>query len=189
MLELTATELRLVTYLVAQRHRTVSQTQILAAVWGYGDHDPNLVEVYISSLRRKLEAHGSCTPCAAWATPCARRHDPPTPPSHDGPHGDDWHGDKLARQRFARRRFAQPHHPASRRGSRVARPRTPLAAGRQTRRGTGGFAADPAGADQHHGDPHVAGGSRITLVADTTAITAVQDQLRWVTAAGPLQCR
>lgn len=58
VLGLTATELRLLSYLIAQRHRTVSKTQILAAVWGYGDYDPNLVEVYISSLRRKLEAHG-----------------------------------------------------------------------------------------------------------------------------------
>ncbi len=58
VLELTATELRLLTYLSAQRHRIVSKTQILTAVWGYGDYDPNLVEVYISSLRRKLEARG-----------------------------------------------------------------------------------------------------------------------------------
>lgn len=58
VLELTATELRLLTYLIAQRNRTVSKDQILAAVWGYDAYDPNLVEVYISGLRRKLEAHG-----------------------------------------------------------------------------------------------------------------------------------
>ena len=28
------------------------------AVWGYEDYDPNLVEVHVSALRRKLEAHG-----------------------------------------------------------------------------------------------------------------------------------
>lgn len=58
MLELTATELRLLTYLGEQRNRTVSKEQILRAVWGYDAYDPNLVEVFISGLRRKLEAHG-----------------------------------------------------------------------------------------------------------------------------------
>ncbi len=56
--DLTATELRLLQYLAAQRGRVVSKTQILTAVWGYEDYDPNLVEVHISALRRKLEAHG-----------------------------------------------------------------------------------------------------------------------------------
>lgn len=32
----------------------MSKPQILAAVWGYDAYDHNLVEVYISSLRRKL---------------------------------------------------------------------------------------------------------------------------------------
>ncbi len=58
VLELSATELRLLTYLAAQRNRTMSKEQILAAVWGYDAYDPNLVEVYVSGLRRKLEAHG-----------------------------------------------------------------------------------------------------------------------------------
>ncbi|MFC4948043.1 response regulator transcription factor [Pseudonocardia sp. GCM10023141] len=58
VLDLSATELRLLAYLVAQRNRIVSKTQILDAVWGYDSYDHNLVEVYISSLRRKLEAHG-----------------------------------------------------------------------------------------------------------------------------------
>lgn len=57
-LELTATELRLLSYLVANRSRTVSKTQILTQVWGYGDYDPNLVEVHVSALRRKTERHG-----------------------------------------------------------------------------------------------------------------------------------
>jgi two-component system, OmpR family, response regulator len=56
--ELTATEFRLLEYLAAQRGRVVSKTQILTAVWGYEDYDPNLVEVHVSALRRKLEAHG-----------------------------------------------------------------------------------------------------------------------------------
>ncbi|TVT15427.1 response regulator transcription factor [Amycolatopsis acidiphila] len=56
--ELTSTELKLLDYLAAQRGRVVSKTQILAAVWGYEDYDPNIVEVHVSALRRKLEAHG-----------------------------------------------------------------------------------------------------------------------------------
>ncbi|WP_224390961.1 response regulator transcription factor [Pseudonocardia sp. ICBG1293] len=57
-LELSATELRLLTYLTEQRGRTVSKAQILRAVWGYDAYDPNLVEVHVSALRRKLEAPG-----------------------------------------------------------------------------------------------------------------------------------
>ena len=57
-LELTATELRLLHFLVEQRGRIVSATQILNAVWGYDAYDPNLVQVHISGLRRKLEPHG-----------------------------------------------------------------------------------------------------------------------------------
>jgi len=56
--DVTATELRLLCYLAAQRGRVVSKTQILTSVWGYEDYDPNLVEVHVSALRRKLEAHG-----------------------------------------------------------------------------------------------------------------------------------
>ena len=32
----------------------LSKTRLLAAVWGYDDYDPNLVEVHVSALRRKL---------------------------------------------------------------------------------------------------------------------------------------
>ncbi|MGD9530145.1 MAG: response regulator transcription factor [Pseudonocardia sp.] len=53
-IELTATELRLLDYLATQRGRVVSKGQILTRVWGYTDYDPNLVEVHISALRRKL---------------------------------------------------------------------------------------------------------------------------------------
>lgn len=57
-LELTATELRLLVYLVEQRGRIVSAGQILNGVWGHDAYDPNLVQVHISGLRHKLEAHG-----------------------------------------------------------------------------------------------------------------------------------
>lgn len=57
-LDLTATELRLLEFLVEQRGRIVSANQILNAVWGYDAYDANLVQVHVSSLRRKLETHG-----------------------------------------------------------------------------------------------------------------------------------
>ncbi|MCV7396964.1 response regulator transcription factor [Mycobacterium paraseoulense] len=57
-LDLTATELRLLIFLVEQRGRIVNAGQILNAVWGYDAYDPNLVQVHVSGLRRKLEAHG-----------------------------------------------------------------------------------------------------------------------------------
>ncbi|WP_405164278.1 response regulator transcription factor [Nocardia sp. NBC_01499] len=55
---LTVTELKVLAYLAVHRDRVVTKAQILAAVWGYEDYDPNLVEVYVSAVRRKLEAHG-----------------------------------------------------------------------------------------------------------------------------------
>jgi len=57
-LDLTPTELQLLGYLLARRGRTVSKTELLTQVWGYGSYDPNLVEARISSLRRKLETGG-----------------------------------------------------------------------------------------------------------------------------------
>ena len=57
-LDLTPTELRLLSYLLARRGRTVSKAELLTQVWGYGSYDPNLVEVRVGSLRRKLEAAG-----------------------------------------------------------------------------------------------------------------------------------
>ena len=56
--ELTGTERRLLGYLAAHRERVVSKTQILTAVWGYDGFADNLVEVNVSTLRRKLEADG-----------------------------------------------------------------------------------------------------------------------------------
>lgn len=56
--ELTSTEWKVLLYFARHRDRVVSKTQVLTAVWGYGDYAPNLVEVNVSTLRRKLEAHG-----------------------------------------------------------------------------------------------------------------------------------
>lgn len=55
---LTDTERKLLAYLASSPGRVVSKTQLLTAVWGYEGFDPNIVEVHMSSLRRKLEAHG-----------------------------------------------------------------------------------------------------------------------------------
>ena len=54
----TATELRLLAYLARNRGRVLSKTQILTQVWGYEAYDPNLVEAYVSGLRKKLETRG-----------------------------------------------------------------------------------------------------------------------------------
>ena len=58
VLDLTATEYRLLLFLARERGRILSKTQLLTQVWGYEDYDPNLVEVHVSALRRKLEEHG-----------------------------------------------------------------------------------------------------------------------------------
>ena len=57
-IELTATELDLLIFLAGRQGRVVGKSQLLAAVWGYDDYAANLVEVHVSALRRKLEAHG-----------------------------------------------------------------------------------------------------------------------------------
>jgi DNA-binding response OmpR family regulator len=57
-LDLTPTELRLLAFLVRHRGLVLSKTQLLTQVWGYDAYDPNVVEVHVSALRRKLEAHG-----------------------------------------------------------------------------------------------------------------------------------
>ena len=54
---LTATEFKLLAVLVRNRNRVVSKSQLLRHVWGY-DADGHLLEVHMSSLRRKLEDHG-----------------------------------------------------------------------------------------------------------------------------------
>jgi DNA-binding response OmpR family regulator len=58
-LELTSTELRLLAFLVRHRGQALSKDQLLTQVWGYDAYDRNLVEVHVSALRRKLEAHGT----------------------------------------------------------------------------------------------------------------------------------
>ena len=57
---LTAREFQLLTFLVRRAGRVVSKRDILAGVWEDGyEGDPNVVEVYVARLRRKL---GSAPP-------------------------------------------------------------------------------------------------------------------------------
>jgi DNA-binding response OmpR family regulator len=57
-LNLTATELRLLAFLVRHRGMVLSKPQLLTQVWGYDAYDPNVVEVHVSALRRKSERYG-----------------------------------------------------------------------------------------------------------------------------------
>jgi two-component system OmpR family response regulator len=58
-IELTATEFRLLRYLMQNAPRVLSKAQILDHVWQYDfGGDSNVVETYVSYLRRKLDADG-----------------------------------------------------------------------------------------------------------------------------------
>jgi DNA-binding response OmpR family regulator len=57
-IELTKTEFELLMVLVRSPGRVFSKTQLLSLVWGFDEFAPNLVEVHISALRKKLEARG-----------------------------------------------------------------------------------------------------------------------------------
>jgi two-component system, OmpR family, response regulator len=58
IIELTGTEFKLLTYLARQAGRVVPKAQLLNYVWASDIYDPNLVEVHMSALRRKVDAHG-----------------------------------------------------------------------------------------------------------------------------------
>ena len=58
-LDLTRTEYDLLSMLAQRPGQVLSKVQLLAQVWGFDAYDSNLVEVHLSALRRKLEAHGS----------------------------------------------------------------------------------------------------------------------------------
>jgi two-component system OmpR family response regulator len=56
LLDLTATEFNLLRYLLVNARRVLSKTDILDHVWKYDfDGDPNIVETYISYLRKKVD--------------------------------------------------------------------------------------------------------------------------------------
>ncbi|NNN07637.1 MAG: response regulator transcription factor [Acidimicrobiaceae bacterium] len=57
--KLTSREFRVLEYLMECVDRTVTKQEILDAVWGPDfDGDPNVVEVYVGYLRRKLDVKG-----------------------------------------------------------------------------------------------------------------------------------
>jgi two-component system, OmpR family, response regulator len=56
--DLTRTEYDLLAVLVKHPGQVLSKVQLLTQVWGFDAYDVNLVEVHMSSLRRKLEIHG-----------------------------------------------------------------------------------------------------------------------------------
>jgi two-component system OmpR family response regulator len=58
-LELTATEFSLLRYFLVNPRRVLSKSQILDAVWHYDfGGNPNIVETYVSYLRKKLDQLG-----------------------------------------------------------------------------------------------------------------------------------
>jgi two-component system OmpR family response regulator len=59
-IELTPTEFKLLHYLMLNAGRVVSKSQILDRVWNYDfDGNANVVEIYISYLRKKIDGLGS----------------------------------------------------------------------------------------------------------------------------------
>jgi two-component system OmpR family response regulator len=59
LIELTATEYRLLRYLMLNPRRVLTRAQLLDHVWDYDfGGDARVLETYISYLRKKLDAHG-----------------------------------------------------------------------------------------------------------------------------------
>ncbi len=58
-IDLTATEYRLLRYLLLNPRRVLTRTQLLEHVWDYDfGGDARVLETYVSYLRKKLDAHG-----------------------------------------------------------------------------------------------------------------------------------
>jgi DNA-binding response OmpR family regulator len=57
LVALTAIEFTLLSVLIRNRTRMVPKVQLLGQVWGH-DADEHVLDVHLSALRRKLEAHG-----------------------------------------------------------------------------------------------------------------------------------
>jgi two-component system OmpR family response regulator len=59
LVELTATEYRLLRYLMLNPRRALTRAQLLEHVWDYDfGGDARVLETYVSYLRKKLDAHG-----------------------------------------------------------------------------------------------------------------------------------
>lgn len=57
-IELTQREFDLLAAFMENPQRVLSRDRLLTMVWGFEEYDPNVVEVFVSTLRRKLETHG-----------------------------------------------------------------------------------------------------------------------------------
>jgi two-component system OmpR family response regulator len=58
LIDLTATEFSLLHYLLTNARRVLSKSEILDTVWGFDfGGDPNIVETYISYLRKKVDRY------------------------------------------------------------------------------------------------------------------------------------
>jgi two-component system, OmpR family, response regulator len=56
LLELTATEFNLLRYMLENARRVLSKSEIIEHVWSYDfEGDPNIVETYVSYLRKKVD--------------------------------------------------------------------------------------------------------------------------------------
>jgi two-component system OmpR family response regulator len=59
LVELTATEYRLLRYLMLNPRRVLTRAQLLEHVWKYDfGGDARVLETYVSYLRKKLDVHG-----------------------------------------------------------------------------------------------------------------------------------
>jgi DNA-binding response OmpR family regulator len=56
--ELTHTEFEVLAALARHPGQVISKVRLMSTVWGFDQYDSNIVEVHISALRRKLDAHG-----------------------------------------------------------------------------------------------------------------------------------
>jgi len=60
LIELTVREFELLEYLIANPQQVLTRDRILEKVWGYDfSGDSNVIEVYVRTLRLKLEEHNS----------------------------------------------------------------------------------------------------------------------------------
>lgn len=57
-IDLTRTEYDLLSLLARNANQILSKQQLLTKLWSFDACDPNIIEVHMSALRRKLEAHG-----------------------------------------------------------------------------------------------------------------------------------
>ena len=56
LIKLSATEFKILKYLMENQHTVISKTMLLEAIWGYNfSPDSNIVEVYINFLRDKID--------------------------------------------------------------------------------------------------------------------------------------